>query len=93
MTMKRTELDKRQGLAIRNALKQTGARYDTAASPGERRAQRERDRAAGLIPFAVKLPAALVGQLQQRAAAQGVTLAALTEALLTQAIEKEDPEP
>jgi hypothetical protein len=90
MTMKRTELDKRQGLAIRNALKQGGARFDSTATPGDRRAQRERDRAAGLVPFAVKLPGALVGQLQQRAADRGVTLGELTAALLQRSIERED---
>lgn len=84
MTMKRTELEKRKGLAIQNALKRTPARPD--APPVDRRAQRERDRAAGLVPFAIKLHGDLVRQLQQRAAARGIDLAALTDELLRQAM-------
>lgn len=40
----------------------------------DRREQRERERALGLIPFAVKLNAELVAQLQALAKAQGTDL-------------------
>jgi hypothetical protein len=67
MTIKRTEIDKRKGLAIVNAQRLSGNRYGpAAAAPVDRRAQREAERAAGLVPFAVKLPADLVRALQAR---------------------------
>lgn len=40
----------------------------------DRREQRERERALGLVPFAVKLNADLVKQLQELAKARGVDL-------------------
>lgn len=83
MTMKRTELEKRKGLAITNALKQGGNRYGPAQAPTlDRKAQREADRAAGLVPFAVKLPDELVRALQARAERDGVELAELAASLL-----------
>lgn len=83
MTMKRTELEKRKGLAITNAQRQTGNRYGPAqAAPLDRKAQREADRAAGRVPFAVKLPSELVAQLQARARRDGVPLDDLAAALL-----------
>ena len=61
MTLKRTELEKRKGLAIGNALRQAGNPYGAAAATeADRKARREADRAAGLVPFAAKLPADLV---------------------------------
>lgn len=84
MTAKRTELDKRAGLKLRNALRQSGPRAD--ANPGERRAQRERDRAAGLVPFAVKLPGDLVAELQQRAQRQELPFADWLAQLLRRAL-------
>lgn len=83
MTMKRTELEKRKGLAITNAQRQAGNRYGPAqAAPLDRKAQREADRAAGRVPFAVKLPNELVAQLQARARRDGVPLDELAAALL-----------
>jgi hypothetical protein len=83
VTMKRTELEKRKGLAITNAQRQAGNRFGLAqATPLERKAQREADRAAGLVPFAVKLPSELVAQVQARAQRDGVPLSELAAALL-----------
>lgn len=83
MTMKRTELEKRKGLAITNAQRQAGNRYGPAqAMPPDRKAQREADRAAGLVPFAVKLPSELVAQLQARAQRDGRPLNELVADLL-----------
>jgi len=83
MTVKRNELEKRKGLAIVNAQRQAGNRYGPAqAAPPDRRAQREAERAAGLVPFAVKLPAELVKQLQARAQQDGVPLADLVASVL-----------
>jgi DNA-binding Xre family transcriptional regulator len=83
MTIKKTELEKRKGMAIANAQKLGGNRFGPAsAPPADRRAQRERDRAAGLVPFAVKLPAALVQQLNETAQQRGVALNDLVAELL-----------
>jgi hypothetical protein len=75
MTMKRTELEKREGLKIANAQRRAGNPAARAAGPqADRRAQRERDRALGLVPFAVKLPQDLVRHMQEQAAARGARL-------------------
>ena len=90
MTMKRTELEKRKGLAIGNALRQAGNPYGTApAATADRKARRKADRAAGRVPFAVKLPADLVRALQQRAADTQRPLDELTAELLQQAIARQ----
>ena len=89
MTTKKAELDKRAGLKIVGALRQgAGAdRYGRdSALANERRARRERDRAAGLVPFAVKLPAATVQALQGRAQNDGRELGELVDDLLRQAL-------
>jgi predicted HicB family RNase H-like nuclease len=86
MTMKRTELEKRKGLKIVNELRRTG--HAAPQSPGERRAQRALDRAAGLVPFAVKLPGELVRQLQEAAEARGMLLNELVDELLRTAMKK-----
>ncbi len=89
MTMKRTELEKRQGLKIVNAQRTAGNSYGSAASGQEdRKARRERERAAGLVPFAVKLPKELVAALHAEAQSNGVGLDALVGDLLFTALRK-----
>lgn len=86
MTMKRTELEKRIGLKINNALKSGSIgtlRKDEAL---DRKAQRERDRALGLVPFAVKLPQDLVQQLHAQTQARGTGMNELVEELLRAAL-------
>ena len=83
MTMKRTELEKRKGLAITNAQRQSGNRYGPAQTmPPDRKAQRAADRAAGRVPFAVKLPSELVARLQACAQRDGRPLNELVAELL-----------
>jgi hypothetical protein len=74
VTMKRTELEKRKGLKIANEQRRAGNRYARAAEDADRRAQRERDRALGLVPFAVKLPQDLVRRMQAEAQARGARI-------------------
>jgi hypothetical protein len=72
MSMKKTDL-------VKNLAKKLDGRMKAAGVPGrfaqgavelvDRREQRRRDAAAGLVPFACKLPAELVRQLHVRAAA------------------------
>lgn len=87
MTMKRTELEKRKGLKIANALRQSGNRFDAAANV-PRREQRERDRAAGLVPVAVKLRGDLVEQLHKAAQQRQLSLSDLMDRLLRSALKE-----
>lgn len=83
MTTKKADLDKQQGKAIVNAQRRSGNPHGAAALLGEdRKARRERERAAGLVPFAAKLPKDLVAELQARAQAQGGEMDALLAQLL-----------
>lgn len=87
--MKRGELEKRQGSKLTNQMRADGNAYGRAIAPElDRRAQRERDRAAGLVPFAVKLPQELVRTLQERATKQGAGLNELTAELLGKGLAK-----
>ncbi len=85
MSMKKSDLDKNLGMKIGGKLKDaaTPARFAQAATaPLDRREQRRRDTAAGLVPFACKLPAELVARLHERAAAHaGGINALMAEAL------------
>jgi cytosine/adenosine deaminase-related metal-dependent hydrolase len=89
MTMKKTELEKRKGLKIVNELRRSGPRPDASSADVDRRQQRERDRAAGLVPFAVKLHADLVRQLQALAEERGVPLGELVDGLLRNGLNTE----
>lgn len=89
MTMKKTELEKRAGLQIAHRAKHAAAtarRIEPAASALDRRARREADRAAGRVPFAVKLPQVLVDRLHRVAAERGLTVDELAAFLLEQAL-------
>lgn len=90
MTMKKTELEKRKGLKIEGQMRQAGVadRYGKGSALPSRREQRELDRAAGLVPFAVKLPSALVGQVQALATERAMGLHELTAELLEKALKK-----
>jgi len=88
MTMKKTELEKRRGLKIANALRQSAYRQDAPAA-ADRRAQRERDRAAGLVPFAVKLPGELLRLLHEESRQTGQSLNDLVEHLLRTGLKRE----
>lgn len=87
--MKPTDLQKHKGKKVEGAMKRepTPDRFGAnAGAPADRREQREREKAAGLVPFAVKLPHALVGSLQETARKRGVTLNELVEELLRKAM-------
>lgn len=68
--MKRTDLEKNIGLKINSQIKRPGAAGrigQGAAVAVDRREQRKLDQALGLVPFAVKLNADLVKQIQSLA--------------------------
>jgi hypothetical protein len=90
MTTKKADLDKQQGKAIVNAQRRSGNPHGAAALQGEdRKARRERERAAGLVPFAAKLPKDLVAALQQKAQAASRHLDDVTAELLREALAPE----
>jgi hypothetical protein len=65
--VKRTDLEKNQGLKINSKMNQSGLpeRFGKeAAAAVDRREQRKRDQALGLVPFAVKLNGDLVKRIQ-----------------------------
>ena len=74
MTMKKTELEKRKALKIANEMRRSGNPFSRVEAEADRRAQRDRDRALGLVPFAVKLPQDLVRQMQAEAQSRGARL-------------------
>jgi hypothetical protein len=87
--MKKTDLAKSDAKKLMNAMGGKGAAFGAAEAPApDRREQRERDRAAGLVPFAVKLNGELVKELQGRAAAEGRDLNELVGELLRKGMEK-----
>jgi hypothetical protein len=81
--MKRTDLAKADAKKLQH---QAGPRAPSSAGAGtpqlDRREQRERDRALGLVPFAVKLNGDLVKQLQDLARERGVEMNELVAEVL-----------
>ena len=89
--MKKSDLDRNEGLKIAGQMKQAGTpdRFGSAANAGvSRRDQRKLDQAQGLIPFAVKLDGELVKQIQALAEANGEGVNETVAALLTKGLTK-----
>ncbi len=82
--MKKTDLAKSDAKKLMNQMGAKGAAFGAAAqTPApDRREQRERDRALGLVPFAVKLNSDLVSQLQTLSKERDIELNALVAQLL-----------
>ena len=74
MSMKKSDLDKLLGKKIGGGVKVAGV--------PDRREQRRLDAAAGLVPFACKLPSDLAATLRERAAAHEGGLNGLVAELL-----------
>jgi hypothetical protein len=85
MTLKKTDLARKLELKITGQMR--GAAIPSRFAQGatgvpDKREQRKRDAAAGLVPFACKLPAELVKQLQEQATTHEGGLNALVAELL-----------
>ena len=66
--MKKTDLAKSDAKKLMGQMGSKGGNFGAATAPApDRREQRERERALGLVPFAVKLNSDLVGRLQELA--------------------------
>ena len=81
--MKKADLAKSDAKKIMNQMGARNASFGAGdAAPVDRREQRERERALGLVPFAVKLNGELVAQLQALAKERGVEMNQLVEEVL-----------
>lgn len=83
--MKKTDLEKLKGMKIDGQMKRAGTpgRFGAAADVAtSRREQRERERAQGLVPFAVKLDGELVKRIQALAQEKMVGLNEVAAQLL-----------
>jgi hypothetical protein len=90
MTMKRTELAKNKMIKATHAVRIAGVpdRFGAGSATDDKKEQRKRDQAAGIVPFACKLPIALITNLHDRAKADDVSMNTLVANLLTTALEK-----
>jgi hypothetical protein len=81
--MKKPDLEKLKGKKIAGGSFGAADRYGKgAAEVLDRKEQRERDREAGLVPFAVKLHADLVARIHEAAKARSVGLSEITAELV-----------
>ena len=89
MSMKKFELEKVKALKIGGQMKAAVIpdRFAQGASnAADKRERRTRDAAAGLVPFACKLPADLVKRLNERAATGEAGLNGLVATLLNKGL-------
>jgi hypothetical protein len=88
MSLKKTDLARRLQLKIEGQMRGTPVpgRFGSAAVP-DRKEQRRRDAAAGLVPFACKLPAELAETLRERATRHEGGMNGLVAALLQQGLD------
>ena len=90
MSMKKSDLAKLLGSKIegQQKTKATPGRFaQGAAAVPDRREQRRIDAAAGLVPFACKLPAALAATLRERSSGRADGLNGLVAELLQKALQ------
>jgi hypothetical protein len=87
--MRKTDMAK---LDAKKLMSQSGPRGPSfggaEAAPLDRREQRERERALGLVPFAVKLNGDLVKELQALAKERGVEMNELVAEVLQKGLAK-----
>jgi hypothetical protein len=91
MSMKKSDLDKQLAKKIGGQMKVAGAagRFGQGASEVvDRREQRRVDAAAGLVPFACKLPAELAATVREQSASHAEGVNGLVADLLRKALKK-----
>jgi hypothetical protein len=90
MTWKKTDLERLKAASLSDRLSKSAPpeRYGKGAHALSRREQRERDRALGLVPFAVKLNQELVKKLHSLAEERQVPLNEVVTELLEKGLEK-----
>jgi hypothetical protein len=84
MSMKKSDLARRLESKLEGRMKDQGVpqRFGAAAGVPDRREQRRLDAAAGLVPFACKLPSDLAAALRERAGTHEAGLNGLVAELL-----------
>ena len=90
MSMKKADLDKNMALKLGGRMRAAGVpdRFARGAAAAlEKRQRRARDAAAGLVPFACKLPADLVKRIHERSVADAVGVDALMLQWVTRGLE------
>ncbi len=94
--MKKTDLEKNKASKVRIQLQQAAIPGRFAAESNampDRREQRKLDQAAGLVPFAVKLPADLVRRLREQAEQTGANINELTATAIQAGLAESTPAP
>jgi hypothetical protein len=87
--MKKTGMAKSDAKKLMGQMSTGTPTFGAAAAPAvDRREQRKLDQAAGLVPFAVKLNADLVKQLQELSRERGVELNQLVAEVLAKGLEQ-----
>ena len=89
MSMKKTDLEKNKAKKIAGSMKSAVVpdRFaQGAAASLDKRERRARDAAAGLVPFACKLPAELIKRVHERAAAHEGGVKSLVAQLLAKGL-------
>ena len=89
MSMKKSDLDKMLGKKVGGQMRGAGVpgRFaQGSADLPDRREQRRLDAAAGLVPFACKLPADLAAALRERSAGRADGINGLLAELLRKAL-------
>ena len=88
--MKRTDLEKNLGHKINNRINNSAGKtiFDKANTALDRKEQRDKDRAAGLIPFALKLNEGLVAKLHALAEERKTGINELVAELLEKSMGK-----
>jgi hypothetical protein len=89
MSMKKFDIEKQLAKKVTGRMQAAGipSRFGQGATEVlDKRERRARDAAAGLVPFACKLPGELVKQLHEQAAAHEGGINAVMTELLTQAL-------
>ena len=85
--MKKTGLAKGEAKKLMGGLKTENANFGgSAPAPVDRKEQRKRDQALGLVPFAVKLNSDLVAQLHAQAKERDIEMNELVGELLAKAL-------
>ncbi len=90
MSWKKTDLERLKAANLQDRLQKSTPpeRYAHGAHALTRKEQRERDRAQGLVPFAVKLNGELVKKLHDLAKEKDVSLNEVVAELLERGLEK-----
>lgn len=90
IALKKTQLERLKAANLQDQLRKSAPpeRYAGGAHQLSRKEQRKRDRAQGLVPFAVKIKSDLVQRLQARAREEQKPLNELVAGLLEKGLEK-----